>query len=142
MQGGRILQLGTPQEIYERPASRFVAEFIGDTNVLAAEPIGAGRFRLTGGADGPMDGRVTVAIRPERLVLMPPGEAALAGTVEPGTVEQVVYLGTDTTYHVRLIDGATVRVRVQNRTGAAPLARPGEDVSVHVPDDAAHVVEG
>ena len=50
MRGGRILQIGTPEEIYDRPAARFVADFIGETNLLDATRIGARRFRLASGA--------------------------------------------------------------------------------------------
>jgi spermidine/putrescine ABC transporter ATP-binding subunit len=146
MSGGRIAQVGTPQEIYERPASRFVADFIGEANLLEAERIGDARVRLPCGAHlavaaaGEAGGSktVTLVIRPERIALAAPGgEAALQGTVE-----QVVYLGTDTTYHVRLDGGAALRVRAQNRIGAAPLAQPGEIVAVDVPAAAVHVLEG
>src|SRR5262249_4356862 len=72
MRGGRILQIGTPEEIYERPNSRFVADFIGETNLIEATRIGPRCYRLASGAeietacDGPPGERATLVIRPER----------------------------------------------------------------------------
>ena len=146
MRAGHILQVGTPQDIYERPASRFVADFIGEANLLSAERMGGAHFRLGCGAElaaaecGPAGASVTLAIRPERATLTRGAGQGSPGRL-PGTVEQVVYVGTDTTYHVRLADGARIRVREQNRSGSAPLATPGDLVGVTVPADAVHVLD-
>ncbi len=129
MRDGRILQLGTPAEIYERPAVRFVADFIGEANLLDATRIAPARWRLAGGAelasaeDGPS--AATLAIRPERAALTPDGTL-------PGTVEQVVYDGADTTYHVALAGGAVLRVRETNRAGPALRAARGDAVRVAI----------
>ena len=144
MHAGKILQVGRPQEIYERPACRFVAEFIGETNLLPAQRASARRFLLGCGsyllAAEPRGAEpcVTLAIRPERIAL-----TAAVGTAPglTGTVEQTVYLGTDTTYRVRLSDGARLIVRAQNNTGAAPLVKPGDSVALAVPPAAVHVLE-
>jgi spermidine/putrescine transport system ATP-binding protein len=144
MRAGKVLQVGTPREIYERPASVFVADFVGESNLLPATRIDTGRFRLGCGAelhadDGSCHGlSVTLAVRPERAML------ALAGAADglSCTVEQIVYLGTDTTYHLRLADGAKLRVREQNRASTAPMASPGDAVRVTVPPDAVHVLAG
>lgn len=75
MNHGSLLQVGDPTEIYERPTSRFVADFIGDINLVAAVADGAGSVRLGSGATVGLpagvvaDGEVTLALRPERLVL-------------------------------------------------------------------------
>jgi len=139
LNGGRILQVGTPQEIYEQPAMRFVAAFIGETNLLPAQRCGPGRFRLAGGAEiAAADNgaaEVTLAIRPERAVL----SLAQADGL-PGIVEQVVYLGTDMMYHVRLRDGAGFRVRAQNRGASGTLIQSGAAVSIRVPFDAVRVL--
>jgi spermidine/putrescine transport system ATP-binding protein len=141
MRDGRILQIGTPEEIYERPAARFVADFIGDTNLLAATRVGPARFRLSSGSDldvaedGPPDTVVTLAIRPERAALA----ATSLGTLT-GMVEQVVYLGTDTTYHVKLPGDIRFRVREQNRQGSVPHARTGDMVGIAVPSAAVRVL--
>jgi len=137
MRDGRILQIGTPAEIYESPAVRFVADFIGEANLLDATRIAPRRFRLAGGAeldtieDGPET--VTLAVRPERATLSPDGAL-------PGTVEQVVYDGADTTYHVALAGGAIIRVRETNREGAALRAQRGGAVRVSIGPTAIRVL--
>ena len=96
MAGGRIEQLGPPDEVYERPATEFVAGFIGISNLLEREGV---RF----------------VVRPEKLRMLLPGEAAEPGmTAEPGTVEQVVYVGMATRYLVRLDRGEELVVMRQN----------------------------
>ena len=88
---GRIAQVGTPREIYERPANSFVAGFIGTSSLVAR------------------DGR-TLVLRPERVRVAGPGEA-IAGAglhTEPGWVEDEVYLGMFTKLIIRLGDGAAV----------------------------------
>ena len=141
MRGGRILQIGTPEEIYERPTSRFVADFIGETNLIEARRIGPARYRLASGAeidtaeDGPAGERATLVIRPERAVLVPPGRDALAATVE-----QIVYVGVDTTYHLALPGGIRLRVREQNREGARPRVSAGDAIGVVLPPQAIRVL--
>src|SRR5699024_7246255 len=84
MSGGRILQIGTPREIYDQPHERFVADFIGDTNFLTGELIAvdgnAARVRLDAGAELPArmpkamqaapGARITAAVRPEHARLV------------------------------------------------------------------------
>jgi spermidine/putrescine transport system ATP-binding protein len=141
MNGGKILQIGTPEEIYERPSARFVADFIGETNLLEATRIGERRFRLASGDEvetaepGPVGNDVTLAIRPERANLAPPGSAGLAGIVE-----QIVYEGTDTTYYVLLASGLRFRLSEQNRDGARPRVRTGDAVAVALPGAAIQVL--
>jgi spermidine/putrescine ABC transporter ATP-binding subunit len=103
MQGGRIEQCGTPAEIYQRPRSRFVAEFIGSSNLIEARRIdaGPGRVRLQAAfgellatADAPVPEQALVVVRPERLSLhasRPEGDTVLAATVTG-----LVYLGART----------------------------------------------
>ncbi|HYD98504.1 MAG TPA: ABC transporter ATP-binding protein [Alphaproteobacteria bacterium] len=129
MESGKVLQVGTPHEIYERPARRFVAGFIGETNLLTATGTGGRTLRLGGGevaveATVPAGTSVTIASRPERLRLAPPGEGLA------GLVEDVVYFGTDTNYHVALEGGGRVAVRVQNRGQAAGRPLAGSRVGV------------
>jgi spermidine/putrescine transport system ATP-binding protein len=140
MQGGRILQIGTPEQIYETPANRFVADFIGDTNLLDAERLDATRFRLACGGeleveDAGNGAAIALAVRPERAALASPEGAALAGVIE-----HISYLGTDTTYHLRLANGGRFRVREQNREGARPRDRAGEHVGIVIPAAAIRVL--
>ncbi|MBS1869536.1 MAG: ABC transporter ATP-binding protein [Actinobacteria bacterium] len=93
---GRIEQVGTPREIYERPANEFVAGFVGTSNVVAR------------------DGR-RCTVRPEKIRLLPPDAAAPDGELsELGVVREVVYLGATTRYVVALDNGETLVAMRQN----------------------------
>jgi spermidine/putrescine transport system ATP-binding protein len=146
---GRVLQVGTPRQIYDRPAERFVADFIGDTNFLTAEVqpaegrraplrLASGRTveaELPGGV--PANGAVTVAIRPEHARLVAAADSA--GALE-GVVENIVYLGTDTHYHVRLADGGAFVVRSQNLRDRDDPYRIDQSVGIAFKPDAVQVL--
>jgi len=136
MQGGRIEQVGTPAELYDRPASRFVADFLGESNfldavVVAADHDGRWRCRAAGGlefsgmaAAALSAGQpVTAAVRPEKLVPADePGAAALGASANTckGVVEEAIYVGDVTRYRVGLgADGAVV-IKMPNRVGSRP----------------------
>lgn len=135
MEQGRALQVGTPTEIYERPASRFVADFIGETNFLEGTVLKRdGTYVVVDVAGMPAvlalsaeefapGKRVTVAVRPEKITIQEE-EHRRENNCCQGTIESVVYIGTDTNYVVRLASGATMRVREQN---IAPSLRKGLD---------------
>ncbi|MBH3431370.1 ABC transporter ATP-binding protein [Pseudomonas citronellolis] len=136
MNKGQILQIGTPTEIYDAPANRWVADFIGETNFLEAEANGDGVVLADGqrlAAATTLPGKVTLAIRPERTELAQDGELE-------GVVETVVYVGTDTVYHLKVAGAPGFRVRQQNRQGAAGAHQPGARVRVRVPGDAIRVL--
>jgi len=101
---GRIEQLGTPADVYERPATRFVAGFVGTSNLLTGDSA-----RAIVGAAG------TFTVRPEKIHLADP--AATPGSDEAsatGTIREVVYLGPDTRYIVALDAGGELVVTQQN----------------------------
>ncbi|WP_324710993.1 ABC transporter ATP-binding protein [Pseudomonas citronellolis] len=136
MNKGQILQIGTPTEIYDAPANRWVADFIGETNFLEAEANGDGVVLADGqrlAAATTLPGKVTLAIRPERTELAHDGELE-------GVVENVVYVGTDTVYHLKVAGTPGFRVRQQNRQGAVGAHEPGARVRVRVPGDAIRVL--
>ncbi|WP_031762394.1 ABC transporter ATP-binding protein, partial [Pseudomonas aeruginosa] len=114
MSKGKVLQVGTPSDIYEAPLNRAVADFIGETNFLEGQADADG-VRLADGqrlaATTPGSGAVTLAIRPERT------ELAADGQLE-GVLENIVYVGTDTVYHLNVAGQPGFRVRQQNRDGA------------------------
>lgn len=128
MHEGRIQQVGTPEELYDRPINRFVAGFIGTPAMgfldVAAEPTGdwsAARLRGTGVRLGPapelaaalpeQTGRVTVGMRPEHLRLIPLAEAEGEQSVVQGVVSVVEPLGSE--QHVIVdVDGDTVTARL------------------------------
>lgn len=118
MRDGRILQIGGPRDIYERPAERFVANFIGESNFLDAT-LAAGVVTLAAGGrfeapvpEGVADGPVSVLVRPEHGTVRAgeAGEGAL-----PATIETVVYSGETTAVHLRLSTGELFRARMPNR---------------------------
>jgi putative spermidine/putrescine transport system ATP-binding protein len=101
---GRVEQVGTPAEVYERPRTVFVAGFVGTTNLL----IGDLAERLTG-TPGP------AAIRPERIRLLPCDTAAGAGEASAtGSIREAVYLGMHTRYTIDLDGGGELAVVAQN----------------------------
>lgn len=138
MSAGKIRQIGGPRDIYDHPAERFVADFIGDTNFLEADllsvedrmarirlPSGAETFARTVEGESRDSGAVTIATRPEHAALVPAGEGLLTGTLS-----EVVYLGTDTHYHIDLECGTRFVVRRQNQPDQTQDRKAGEQVSV------------
>ena len=98
MNKGRVEQVGAPTEIYERPRTRFVADFIGEINILEE----AGKAR---------------ALRPEKIRLVPPAEARTAGTIETTN-----FLGGSTLYRIRIADGRSLLARETHAGERAPRA--------------------
>ncbi|SMY07531.1 ABC transporter ATP-binding protein [Flavimaricola marinus] len=146
MSAGEVQQIGTPSEIYEFPANRFVADFIGETNLLAAtvqsvdehriDCVLAGGETITALANQPAAPGQTgyISIRPEQLTLT---GSKPSGDSLPGTLDGAVYLGTDTQYTVTLAGDLRLTVRMQNsQTGAVPLQHGGP-VHVSIADHAA-----
>jgi putative spermidine/putrescine transport system ATP-binding protein len=116
MNQGAIEQAGVPDVIYESPASRFVLDFVGQTNfltvmrdgaglILAGEPIEARGARLTGAG-------LQIALRPERLRIT--ASAGIAGNSVRGRIEETAYEGALVTYEVGLVDGQRVLLRHTN----------------------------
>jgi spermidine/putrescine transport system ATP-binding protein len=146
MDGGRLLQVGSPQEIYDRPRTRFVADFIGDTNLVEATVVDAETVRLADGSvirapsEAPADTKVTVAIRPEKLGLRSV-EAERDHRLDAihGRIERAIFLGNSVAYEV-LIEARerfTLRIRQGNTPGIEHFGA-GEHVRVRwVPSSAA-----
>ena len=127
MNEGRVRQIGSQRDLYERPADRFVAGFVGRGSFLDGEMVEAGRFRSAGGLDiactGQGRGAAMLGLRPERVHVAP--EAA-ENRVE-ATVEFVSYLGGLIELHCRL--NATDRVIAQMvNTGQAEIPAVGDRV--------------
>jgi putative spermidine/putrescine transport system ATP-binding protein len=115
---GRIEQLGTPTEIYESPASPFVASFVGTSNIFDAEDA----QRLLGVTG-------VTSIRPEKITLAAPGTTASSGAVSlSGTIAEVIYVGTATRLLVELADGRRLSVLEQNTAARSTHDRRGDAV--------------
>lgn len=148
MSTGTVRQVGTPWDIYDRPAERFVADFIGETNFLEADVVSVSgnkaRVRLSSGAEFPAtfptdltpSGKVTIVVRPEHAQVSAPSPASLL----QGVIHEVVYLGTDTHLHIRLDDDKTFMVRQQNaRSGHSGFSKD-DTVGIGFSDGVAQIL--
>jgi spermidine/putrescine transport system ATP-binding protein len=147
MSNGRVDQIGPPKEVYEEPATAYVADFLGVSNLMDATASGPaeggcrvrhGEFELIAG-QGEEDamGEVKLCIRPERVEL---AEADATGpNLVPGMVERVVYVGSVLHVLVNLAPGDKIQVWTPNEGGALPFAQ-GTPVKVRFPQDALRVL--
>jgi len=145
MSAGEVRQIGSPREIYEAPVNRFVAGFIGETNLLpvrvASFAGGMARVVLPGGhqltcpaAQTAPTGTPHVSIRPERMTLVPPGRGDL-----DASVERLIYLGTDLQVLARLADGTALHLRMQNSARATPPGA-GSTIGIAIEEGAARLL--
>jgi putrescine transport system ATP-binding protein len=146
MQSGRVLQVGSPETVYEAPVSRYVAKFLGEANIfdVASARAEAGQAKLTlAGFNGQFgarlpagvspDGPLWLSVRPERVELFRCGEGI------PGVIEDITYTGVQRRYRVRLGTNATLdalKVNVGNGDDFAV----GDAVVARWADDAAHLL--
>jgi putative spermidine/putrescine transport system ATP-binding protein len=129
---GRIMQLDAPRRIYDHPANRFVASFIGESTFLrvsvSAGVAWLGARPLTLGEIPARDGRYLLMLRPERVHLLASDRAADVNVLH-GKVTAVVYQGDSTLLQIRLDDGAAIGVRTAS-------AREAGDATLRAGDDA------
>jgi putrescine transport system ATP-binding protein len=140
MNHGRIVQVGTPSDIYESPATRFVADFIGSVNMFEGQVYANGAdglcirsadlgctVRAESAAGSPRGATVWAAIRPEKIQIAraPAAGAAAAENLVTGTVKEIAYMGDTSIYLVRLDSGSMLRVTLPNvlRGAERPIAR-------------------
>ncbi len=137
MREGRIAQLGPPREVYEAPRTRYVAEFIGDMNILTGSVAdrAAGRIALDHGgeadlghaAEAPEGGAVELGIRPEKILVERADGEEPAPNRLYGRIEDIAYLGNTSVFHVRLAGGGLVQVQRTNRFRAVAESVTWED---------------
>ena len=149
MNHGKIVQIGSPEEVYNEPADAYVADFLGVSNLMDAQVEPGGdrerccRLRLgdfiVEAEAGRLDatGAVKVAIRPERVHLHPHGETGANRL--PGMVERLVFLGSTTQIFLRLATGSPLQALVRN-DGPALAYSQGTPVSVGLPAEALRVL--
>jgi ABC-type Fe3+/spermidine/putrescine transport system ATPase subunit len=145
MNDGVIAQLGTAHELYERPATRFVAEFIGESNLIegALETpttfVSANGLRFTVAASEAVVGeRVILVMRPEKIALTRriAGEQSIRGQVR-----ERVYVGDFTRYRVEVGERLTLTVKIQNNRSAV-IAEEGETVELFLDPADARIMQG
>lgn len=156
MNKGRYEQLGDPESLYERPQTRFVAGFLGVSNLLPGTVVDRagehGTIKLAEGShvhvpaaslNGATD--IDIGVRPEKIRLQA-GEAAVGAGRNSlvGTIRDASYLGVSTNYIVETRDGASLMVYEQNieRTVRGSLHKPGEEVRLSWSPEHTFVVAG
>ena len=147
MNGGEILQVGSPVDIYDHPAQRFVADFIGDTNFLTAELVESNSTSSTVKlSDGktfdcqPVDsielGQVNIAIRPEQARL----SENLAESDLKGVVTHVMYSGTDSQFHIKLNTDEEFVAKLQNSGDDKRDWKNGQEVGINLQSGAVQIL--
>ena len=147
MSQGHVEQVGPPQEIYEAPATAYVADFLGVSNLMDGEASGKGdggcqvklgEFSLVAG-QGVVDaqGAAKLTIRPERVDLQASGTSGPNRI--PGMVERVVYVGSVLHVFVNLAHGERIQAWIPNDGGATTYTQ-GTALNVHLPPDALRVL--
>jgi spermidine/putrescine transport system ATP-binding protein len=140
MNKGRVLQVGRPKDIYNSPVDRFVADFIGESNILDGRitgKTGPGEFRVEfagttiaafGNADTPYTGLARILIRPEHVDVL---DEAAPDTIR-AIVENETFVGTDTRLQIRLDGGAAFTARLPNSPELDKVRSPGEPVWLRI----------
>ena len=142
---GQLQQVGSARDIYEEPDNKFVADFIGETNLIDVDVTGVNNGQATctlpGGtaftcpaAQGAHSGKGHLSVRPERVSLTKAGSGLLTGQVE-----RLIYLGTDMHVDMRLDDGEVVTARVQN-SETASIPSSGDKVGLDFEAGAARLL--
>jgi putrescine transport system ATP-binding protein len=138
MSEGRFLQVAAPAEIYETPANRFVADFIGNVNLMDGTVVdgadsshvivdcGDVRHRVVRSNGARVGAPVTVALRPEKIRIAPdpqPAAAPAEANAAHGTVKDLAYFGSFTVYHLQLASGRILKISQGNteRNASPPL---------------------
>jgi spermidine/putrescine transport system ATP-binding protein len=158
MNQGKVLQVGLPEDIYEHPTNRFVADFIGETNFIEGNIETTGnplRFCITPGvtvpavwasdSTVPAGSRAVLSIRPEKIDVTREDTGRTRneqhGAHVPGTIVDLVYLGTDIRYIVQVAGATNIVVRMQNTSSSAHFFAPGEPVRLHWDHEHGRVME-
>jgi putrescine transport system ATP-binding protein len=153
MDRGRLVQVGSPEEIYERPNSRWVAGFIGEVNLFEGrlgsdrtivEGTPAGRLRTAAAIDADPGAAVCIAVRPERLrmtrLLARPDEGPSEGHNEnsvAGTIVDIGYLGDLSIHKVKIADGSVLKAAIVNSGTVGERLSRHEPVRLTFPPEAA-----
>jgi spermidine/putrescine transport system ATP-binding protein len=140
MSKGKVLQVDRPEMIYEQPANRFVADFIGETNFMTGQisEVHSDHVRIL--VDGSLEvsasvkpdlvagQSITLAVRPEKLVVSSEKRREID---LQGLIEEMIYIGTDIRYVVRVTNQTRLTIREQNSSGMlAERFRPGDAVHI------------
>src|SRR5262245_13908991 len=143
MNGGRIEQAGSPEDIYERPRSEFVARFIGSSNIVKGKNLGADRIELAGvslrctGKKLVTGANTALSVR-QHVIRLWASKPANMHNVMPGTVTRQVFLGSSRDYMVEIPDGTPVRVVTSPEQNVAR----GASVLLYLPPERCRALSG
>jgi spermidine/putrescine ABC transporter ATP-binding subunit len=136
MNHGKLVSVGSPRELYEDPKDPFVAEFLGETNLLAGTVHPSGRIVLDGGTEevsaleeAPPGSKVHVVVRPEKVALSTGSETLDGWNRIRARIEEVIYVGEATKYRARTQAGQLMRIKQLNRR-LSPIYEVGRDVTL------------
>ena len=154
MDKGRLVQVGAPRELYETPASRWIASFIGDINIMeglvmsshagtvALKTSDAGNIVVTTNLQPVVGMTICIGVRPEKIRLSVDGGSGELANAARGVVEEVSYLGGVSTYRVRHNSGALLKATVSNTVRSAqPFLSKGQRVMLSFSPDACIILE-
>lgn len=147
MNKGRILQVGSPHDIYDRPAERFVADFIGDTNFLTAElvdsnkdssmlKLSSGKTLSSGPSQAALNSMVNITIRPEQASLT----EDITSADLSGTVTNILYSGTDSQFHIKLDSNEDFVAKVQNSGSSRRDWQAGQALGIKIQPGAIQIL--
>lgn len=150
MSKGRVLQVGSPSEVYEYPANRFVADFIGNVNLLEGtlsvdEPdrcaitTGIGVVSVGHGVSGALNMPVAVAVRPEKMEISK-ARPDVAANLFTGKVKEIAYFGSYNTYILQASNGSRIKVTQSNTSRQNATEITWDDTVYFWWDDRAAVV--
>ena len=150
MSKGRVLQVGTPEEVYEHPANRFVADFIGNVNMFegrlsvdepdrCAAVTGIGEIQVGHGVSGTLNMPLAIAVRPEKIEISKQ-RPDVDRNVFTGKVQEIAYFGSYNTYIVVAGDGSRVRITEANTSRQDLSGITWEDSVFFWWDDCAGIV--
>jgi spermidine/putrescine transport system ATP-binding protein len=140
MNRGLVEQMGSPAELYENPQTTFVANFLGQSNLVAGDIAGrdgddlvvhvqGAKVRIPRERSRVDDGKIWLGIRPEKMALASPADPLHGNSLGEARVVDVSFVGVSTQYLVRTAWGQSLMAFEQN-TGARPLMRPGDAVDI------------
>jgi putrescine transport system ATP-binding protein len=152
MRAGKIEQIGTATEVYEHPATRQVAQFVGEINLLDGKVVGRGEGRLeiassigpiavATQASYPPGSKITIALRPERVVLSAPDPGEVGINAVRGTIGEKAYLGDVTHYRVALGADFVLRAAGHNIGPTGATFRTGDAVIARFAPDACRILD-
>ncbi len=145
MNEGRVDQVGTPREVYESPATLFVADFLGVANTIEVEVVGSEQGACVvkvgeavlhaGGGDLEARGAASVVVRPERIEVLPHGAEPRPNCL-PGLVDRTIFVGSNLQVMVRLATGELLQASIPNEGDGLDSHQQGSAVQVHIPVEA------